>query len=747
MAEHPIQPRAVASNLLELLQFRARSNPYREAFTFLHQDEETTITFAELDHRARAVAAAIAEHAQPGDRALLIYPPGLEFIIGFFGCVYAGVLAVPAGYPNPRRPTSRLNAIVEDCGAAVALSTAGSITALHASRRARFPQRLRWIATDRLDLRRKDSPQLSGFAPPELAFLQYSSGSTSDPKGVLVSHRNLLHNLEMMLQAQGFAPDRDRDPARSSVFWLPPYHDAGLIGGILLPLYEGGHGILFPPTAFLQRPIRWLEVISRRRAAVSLAPNFAYELCARRAPADLPGELDLSAWELAACGAEPIRAETLDRFAATFASAGFRADSFYPCYGLAEATLFATAGRHPARPAVKTVRRSALANHRVEYAGDGGSGAQRFVGCGHAWCDQEVLIVDPQTRRRCPADHVGEIWIRGPSVAGGYWNRSEVSEQTFGARLADSGESRFLRTGDLGFISDDNLYITGRLKNVIIVRGANHYPEDIERTAGAAHRALRFDGGAAFSVPVEDQENVVVVHEVDRRTGSGDLPEVIRNLRRLVSEEHELELYAIVLIRQGGLPRTTSGKVRRDHCRQLYRSGELPVLAEWTAHANRVEARKAEPVTNGSPAAIRPGSGAGDVDRLTEQVRVWLTDWLADRENLPAEAVDLNRPFGEYGLDSITALQLGSELEERLNIRLTPVVAWKYPTPAMLARHVAQQASGATASELRDGAIPERRRTVGAFDRLLTRIEALDEDLDRAAVDSLEGSGSTQGIR
>jgi acyl-CoA synthetase (AMP-forming)/AMP-acid ligase II/acyl carrier protein len=748
MVEFRARSRADASNLRDLLQFRARSTPDAEAYTFLHDDSETTLTFGQLDERARTAAVAIAALTEPGDRALLIYPAGLDFIIGFFGCVYAGVLAVPAGYPNPKRPMSRVEVIVEDCDAAIVLSTAGALTALEPPGRAPILAGLRSIATDALDDRGRESTPRSEGARPDVAFLQYSSGSTSDPKGVLVSHANVLHNLEMILQAQGFAPDRDGDPARTSVFWLPPYHDAGLIGGILLPLYEGGHSILFPPASFLQRPLRWLELISSRRAAGSLAPNFAYELCVRRITSGPPPALDLSAWRVAACGAEPVRADTLERFAAAFAPVGFRADAFHPCYGLAEATLFATAGLGPARPAVRAVRRSALSSHRVELVGGDEADARELVGCGRAWCDQEVLIVDPDTRLRCPGDRVGEIWIRGPSVARGYWNRPQESEQTFGARLADSSEPRFLRTGDLGFIVDGDLYITGRLKNIIIVRGVNHYPQDIERTACGAHPALVFDGGAAFSAGVEDEDRVVVVLEADRRTDSHDFPEIIRNVRRAVSEEHELELHAVVLIRQATLPRTTSGKIRRNHCREMYRSRELAVLAEWTAPVHhRVGARRFRLETGGSSARAHRSADAGDVERLTAEIRAWLTDWLVDRENVPADAIDLNRPFAEYGLSSLSALELSRELEDWLDVPLTPVVAWKYPTPAMLARYLARQASDAPDAELAGVETRERRRTVRGFTRLLAQVEALDESLDPAAPDSRAGAGSLDGGR
>jgi acyl-CoA synthetase (AMP-forming)/AMP-acid ligase II/acyl carrier protein len=398
----------------------------------------------------------------------------------------------------------------------------------------------------------------------------------------MVSHRNLVYNLEMIRQGFGFGVSV---PAEScGMFWLPSYHDMGLIGGILEPMYIGGQSVLMSPASFLQRPLRWLQMMTEYKAAISGAPNFAYELCVQKTTPEQRRGLDLSSWRVAFCGAEPIRPSTLADFAEAFAPCGFRDDAFYPCYGLAEATLIVTGGRGARRPTVKTVARNELAQHRVVDAAADDPAAQPLVGCGGALLDQQVVIVDPQLNRRCEAGQVGEIWIAGPAVARGYWNRDHDNALTFGAQLADDSQhASFLRSGDLGFLADGHLFVTGRRKDVIIIRGRNHYPQDLERTAEQAHPALCPSGGAVFALDGPQEEQLVVVHEVDRQFRDTDFDEVMRAVRREIAREHDVEIHAIVLIRQTDLPRTTSGKVQRQFCRQRYLDGDLKTLAQWTA--------------------------------------------------------------------------------------------------------------------------------------------------------------------
>ncbi len=463
----------------------------RRAYTYMGVQGDEVISFAELNRRAQAIAARIHQVAKPGDRALLVFPAGLDFITSFFGCLYAGVLAVPATYPKPRRPMPRLSAIARDCDAALMLTTAQTLATMDQARSASDLPNMPLIAVDEVDDTWANRCPALSIDSDDLAFLQYTSGSTSEPRGVMVSHGNLLHNLEVIRCGFGLDAAHAGTQLATGVFWLPAYHDMGLIGGILETLFVGGHSILMSPADFLQRPIGWLEAISANRACVSGAPNFAFEMCAARVTDEQVKQLNLSSWRVAFCGAEPIRAETLEAFARRFEPAGFSPAAYYPCFGLAEATLLATGGKGPGKPFLRSFVRAELERNVVELAvGHDKSRTQRLVGCGQPLLRQELEIVNADTCRPCAPGQIGEIWLRGDSIAQGYWNRAEDTAETFQARLADTNEGPYLRTGDLGFVHENQLFVTGRVKDVIIIRGRNHYPQDIERTVGDAHEAL-----------------------------------------------------------------------------------------------------------------------------------------------------------------------------------------------------------------------------------------------------------------
>ncbi|MEX2560518.1 MAG: fatty acyl-AMP ligase, partial [Pirellulales bacterium] len=464
--------------LVDLLRHRAHHQARMQAYTFLAdgEQEELVLTYAELDRQARALASRLAQLNLQGERALLLYPAGLEFIVGFFGCLYAGVVAVPAYPPRMNRSLDRIHSISLDAEARVALTT----TAVHERVLPLLDEtpdlkRLTWLATDRPTDGLEDAWRRPDVDSGTLAFLQYTSGSTGTPKGVMLRHSNLLHNCAVIAHAF--------EHTRSSrcVFWLPCYHDMGLVGGILAPLYQGCPNVLMSPMAFLQRPFRWLQAISRYRGTTSGGPNFAYDLCIRKITPEQRAKLDLSCWSVAFNGAEPVRGETLDRFAEVFEPCGFRREAFYPCYGLAEATLLVSAGLKAQPPVVRAFDSKALENRTVIEAPilDIDEGARRLVGSGQELADETIVIADPETLQRCGPGQVGEIWVANPSVAQGYWRRREETQHTFGARLVDSGDGPFLRTGDLGFFQDGELFVAGRLKDLIIIRGLNHYPHDI----------------------------------------------------------------------------------------------------------------------------------------------------------------------------------------------------------------------------------------------------------------------------
>ncbi|MBV8821088.1 MAG: fatty acyl-AMP ligase, partial [Acidobacteriaceae bacterium] len=483
------------TNWVELLRRRASLAPDDRAFTFLldGEDEKGSLTYGTLDQQARSIAAHLQELQGAGERALLVYPPGLDYLAGFFGCLYAGVTAVPLYPPFQNRHLTRFEAIAQDAQATLALTTSallGKMERLSAQSLALAG--LRWIATDTLETGFASLWREPSLSSDSLAFLQYTSGSTGLPRGVMLSHGNLLHNVRAFCGRFGLT-SRGR-----AVAWQPLFHDMGLIGMVLNPLYAGFPMVLMSPMAFLQHPVRWLRAISRYRISFSGAPTFAYDLCVRKIAPEERQDLDLSSWQVAVVGAEPVHLETLERFSQAFASCGFRREAFYPCYGLAEATLIVSGGPRSRPPHAKQLEKRALERNTVVEVSSEAEDEQAIAGCGLPLHGLRVVVVDPETLTECPPQHVGELWVAGPSVAQGYWNRSEETDAYFHARLSPEGDS-FLRTGDLGFLDQGEVYVTGRLKDVIIIRGLNYYPQDLELTVQGCDAALRSRVGAAFS--------------------------------------------------------------------------------------------------------------------------------------------------------------------------------------------------------------------------------------------------------
>ncbi len=581
------------STLVELLRYRAIHQPEQHAYTFLRQGEsgDAHLTYGELDRQAMAIAALLQSRDAVGKPALLLHPPGLEYIAAFFGCLYAGTIAVPAYPPRSARTMPRIQAIVADTQAKMVLSTAEALSDLQRCF-AHLPEMesLEWVTTNTIPAHLADEWRKSELDRDSLAFLQYTSGSTALPKGVMITHGNLLHNLWLMKQ------HCEQTSESHMVSWLPPYHDMGLIGGILFPLYEGFPSTLMSPLAFLQQPFRWLQAISNSGATISVAPNFAYDLCNRKITAEQRATLDLSRWTLIANGAEPIRDETMKRFVETFAACGVRPEAFFPCYGLAEATLMVSSGKLTSPPVLRYVQRWALEQNLVMGAAAGDVDSWKLVGYDRILTEEQVVMVNPETLTRCLPEQVGEIWIASPSVARGYWHKPEETEQTFQAYLADTGEGPFLRTGDLGFLIDDVMFITGRLKDLIIVRGRNHYPHDIELTVEQCHPAIRPGCCAAFSVDTAGKEQLVILAEIDphyqpvQQTGEAgeamqsgantrrktlDGKALIKDISWQVWEEHDLQAYKVLLVKAGSIPKTSSGKTQRRACRAEFLAGRL----------------------------------------------------------------------------------------------------------------------------------------------------------------------------
>ncbi len=568
------------SSLVDILRYRAFHQPDQIAFTFL-QDGETvslSLTYQALDQQARTIAGQLQSLNASRKRALLLYPPGLEFIVAFLGCLYAGVVAVPAYPPRSNQSMSRLQTIVLDAQCSVALTTTFILTNVE-GQLGQNPElaAMCWLATDNLASDYASSWQESTVSSDTLAFLQYTSGSTGAPKGVMVSHGNLLHNERMIERAFGHTKET------VSVGWLPLFHDMGLVGNALQPLYLGIPCILMSPVAFLQKPFRWLNAISQYKATTSGGPNFAYDLCVRKITPEQRESLDLRNWDVAFNGAEPIRAETLEQFITTFAPCGFRREAFYPCYGMAETTLLVSGGLKAAPPVICSVAGALLEQNQVVAIPSDWEGARKIVGCGQTGLGQKIAIVDPESLALCPSNQVGEIWVSGSNVSQGYWNRPRETEQAFNAYLANTCEGPFLRTGDLGFVLDGELFITGRLKDVIIIRGRNHYPQDIELTVEQSHPGLQPSCGAAFTVEDNDQERLVIVQEMKRSyLRKLDVNKVVGDIRQAVAQQHELEVYAISLLKTGSILKTSSGKIQRQACRAGFLEGSLNVVGDWS---------------------------------------------------------------------------------------------------------------------------------------------------------------------
>lgn len=572
------------TNLVDLLQYRAVVQPELKLYTYLAdgEDEEVSITAAELNRRAMSVAAELKGPLEKPETALLLFPPGLDFIAGFMGCLYAGVIAIPAYPPHFRRPTPRLDSIILSSGTTVALTTgqmmADIVGQLDPTSRIAS---LRLVAVDRLKAAGQYACEPCSGG--QLAFLQYTSGSTGNPKGVMVTHGNLLHNMGLIAKYFRLSPQT------KIVNWLPAYHDMGLIGQLLMSLMLGCELAFMSPVNFIQKPIRWLKAITKYGATYSGAPNFAYELCVSKFNPEADGDIDLSSWELAFNGAEPVREETLRRFVDTFAPYGFRANSLAPSYGLAEGTLYVSGCKKEEPYTAIWLKSDQLEQNMAVETAAGAPGSRPMVGCGIIVPEQRTIIVDPQTHIPCGEMEVGEIWVSGPSVAQGYWRNPEASEEDFGAvPAADSPEGRtFLRTGDLGFIRRSELFVTGRIKDVLIVAGRNHYPQDLELTIQSSHPAIRNEYIAVFQTVKDGREIVVAVAELNREhrqltKRQDDLAllrkEVLTAARTAVAEAHELMLDDVVLIKTGTIPKTSSGKIQRRLTKSMY---EEQLLLIW----------------------------------------------------------------------------------------------------------------------------------------------------------------------
>lgn len=662
--------RSKAMSFVEVLRWLAEHSGNDVAFNFLSEGEVVgSLTYADLDRSARVVAVELQRRGLAGRSALMIFAPGRDFIVALMGCFYAGVTAIPSFPPRLGKQSSRLAQIAIDAKPAIGL-TSSEVLRNYRKTSADYAlvKGLEWLETDLFagDPILWAAPEVS---PDHVAFIQYTSGSTSVPRGVMLTQANLLANSASIEGGFGHSEDS------IGLVWLPPYHDMGLIGGILQPIYAGFTCYLMQPLEFLRSPINWLRAVSRYRATTSGGPNFSYEMCVSRTTKEERKGLDLSHWRVAFNGAEPVRNETLDHFYATFAPFGFDNNAFFPCYGLAEATLFVSGSIPSKGRKVLAVSAQGLESNRVTTPGDG-SDQRVLVGSGVAAPSVEIRIIDPGTMKDCASNEIGEIWTRGPGNAAGYWGRPQESECVFGGTVGDAGG--YLRTGDLGFMADEQLFVTGRIKDLIILNGRNIYPQDIEWSVGLVSQSLGKGIGAAFGVEHEGSERLVVVHEL---VGApADLDGLVGQARSALIEEYDIQPLAVVFVRRGSLPTTTSGKVRRHACKNAYLEGRLEVIHVWDESSSLTV-----PV---------------EASRAPKSPLEFMMLELA-MEILGRKDISVTADFLSLGVHSLALAKFISQLGDLLGQEFPLSLAFEHPTIERLAAAIAQSYQPADAHERR----------------------------------------------
>lgn len=637
-----------SSNLLEIIKSHSVTKPNQVACEFLYADntDSSRLTYFQLDQQARCIANYLQNYSLDKDaRVLLVFPAGLEFIKAFIGCLYAGLISVPVSFPKPNRSLKDLERIINDATIDIVLGTEKGLSILQQG----IDQRLNYININEALTGKSQDWFQPPINPQAIVFLQYTSGSTGDPKGVMVSHKNLLHNLAHIYHCFGHND-------QSRVFsWLPHYHDMGLVGGILQPLYGGFPVYLMSPFAFIQNPYLWLKLISKYKITTSGGPNFAYDLCIEKISNEQKNNVDLSSWDLAFTGSEVINSETLDSFSRSFKQCGFCYHSFYPCYGMAEATLMATTGKKEQSPILKTIDYMKFHDRQIVYCEAKEQGTKTMVSCGQTLSDQVLKVVDPHTRLELLDSSIGEIWLKGKSIAQGYWQKEKINQEIFGAYLDNEGP--FFRTGDLGFTHRGEVFITGRLKEMLVIRGRNYYPQDIEKTILNAHSALKLGGGAVFSGEGVANDKLVIIHEIKRKyVRHLDGVEILRCLQTVVSQEYGLNIDDLVLIKPNSLKKTSSGKTKRYLMKKLYIQDQIESLFSSKKNTNF----SMTDIQNLTYDSLIQVSGTRQKLLLAAYTKTILAGFLQCDISL----LDSSQSIQELGLDSVQLVDLKLKLDQ-----------------------------------------------------------------------------------
>jgi acyl-CoA synthetase (AMP-forming)/AMP-acid ligase II/acyl carrier protein len=637
-----------SESLVEIISKRATVQPDDVVYKYLGDgiNETESFTFKEIDRVARSVAQKLSEKLTKGDRVLLLFPQGLQYIAALYGCFYGGFIAIPAYPPRRNRKMDRINSIIEDSGAAAGLVTEDVFKTIERNfAEDELLKGMEWFQYETISANTNPPPLNNLPKPDDVAFIQYTSGSTGNPKGVMITHKNIVYNSDFIRRSFGF------DKYTVGMNWLPIFHDMGLVGGIFQAAFLGLINIGMPPVAFLKNPLNWLKAIDKYKATTGGGPNFSFDYCIQKIKPEEVEGLDLSSIKNFYCGGEPVRRKTFEDFPKVFKGAKVRTNQMFAVYGMAETTLIVT-GKDPAtEPSYVKVDHEALSKSKLVFVSDQQKGID-LVSNGRVWMETKVAIVDPVTFEETDENSIGEVWISGPTVAKGYWNKPKENKRTFNAYLPN-GKGPWLRSGDLGFMYKDELYITGRLKDLIIIRGVNYYPNDIEYSIQQSHEAFKPNSGAAFSIQKEGIEKLVIVQELERNyLRNVDFDELMAHIRKTVADEHELEVYSVVLIRTGSIPLTSSGKIQRRQTRYEFLTEKLNVVAAWQLDEQTPEIEK--------QSFIQPTEDA---------IREWLAQWIMKNQHFKREEIDLDTPITSYGIDSLAAVTLEQEISTQFGFQ------------------------------------------------------------------------------
>ena len=634
----------------EVIKNRVRSIPNKIAFRFLSDGENVsdTLTYAQLEMRSKAIGSVLQKNGRKGDTVLMLFQTGLSYVASLFACFYSGFVAIPAYPPRRNRGIDRIYSIIEDSECSICLTT----KSVYKDIKRNFDNdpllsKLNWIIYEDVnDLASNEFGEIE-LSSDDIALLQYTSGSTGNPKGVIISQMNLLYNSESI---RNFF---NHDMNLIGVHWLPIFHDMGLVGSILQPPYVGGESNLMPPVVFLKNPFLWLKAIGDYKATTIGGPNFMYDYCVNKIADDKIDQIDLSSIKIAYCGSEPIREATYNDFFEKFKDTGFKKKMYYSCFGMAETTLIVTGGHYDDPPRVLYADPKQFANSKIVEVNNTNKSSISFVSCGSTLFDTQLVIVDPQTLEICHEDVIGEVWISGPTVAVGYWNNEEETERNFNAFISETGEGPFFRTGDLGFLNNNELFITGRIKDLIIIRGKNHYPGDIEFSIQDIIVELKFNSGAVFSIADNGTEKLVVVQELERSAmRDTDFLALFSNIRKIISEDHELEIHEIILLRPGSIPMTSSGKIQRRQTKFDYLNGNLNIIESWQNDDLILE----EYIT---------------IDSIPteESIKEWVIQWLMRNQRYRRQDIDPDKNLMSYGIDSLAAVTLETEISKQFGFQ------------------------------------------------------------------------------